>query len=304
LCNIAFFSGRPYAILVVEKWNKIKVHCWGGLGSQLFAWATAEQILQRYPKKNVVLVLHTGGVTKRKSDIDFLSNKFELVYKDDYKPIYNSQRTLLGKRQPIIRILKNLLSRVSLVYTSDDFTDIKNLKPWTLSIRGHYTNIFLPKEIIKLMITQIPDLKIYDSNFLDALSLNMGIHYRLGDLLELEDKTYIEPIRLVRQIKDLVSLIDFDTITLYSDDIKSAKKMLDKFLNFELIYCDKEIWETLIELCSSKYFIGTNSKISIWATLFRITLGTECQNYLPYAMKDNIEIIFPDIKNIKNIAYF
>jgi hypothetical protein len=126
----------------------------------------------------------------------------------------------------------------------------------------------------------------------------------LGDLLELEDKTYIEPDRLAQQIKKLVSLIDFDVVTLYSDDIKSAKSMLDKFLNLRIEYRNQEIWETLLELCSNRYFIGTNSKISIWATIFRITLGTECQNFLPYSMRDNIEMVFPDCQNLNNIKYF
>jgi hypothetical protein len=289
---------------VIKKLNKIRVHCWGGLGSQLFAWATAEQILQRYPQKNVVLVLHTGGVTERKSDIDFLSNKFKLVYKDDYKPKHKSQQILLRKKQPIILMIKNLLSRISLVCTSDNLTDVKDLKPWTLSLRGHYTNIFLSKEIIELIMAQIPNLRIGDSNFLDTSPVNMGIHYRLGDLLELEDKTYIEPSILARQIKEMERLVHFNEITLYSDDINSAKRMLEKFLSFGIIYCNKEIWETLIDLCCSKYFIGTNSKISIWTTFFRITLGTEFQTYLPYSLKDTIEVIYPGIKDMRNISYF
>ncbi len=289
---------------MIKKLNKIKVHCCGGLGSQLFAWAIAEQILQRYPKKHVVLVLHTGGVTKRKSDIDFLSNKFELVYRDDYKPEQNSQKILFSKNQPIVRLIKNLLSHFDLIHTSENLTDIENLKPWTRSLRGHYTNIVLSKEIVKLMISQIPDLKIGNSNFSDSLPINLAIHYRLGDLLELEDKTYIEPDRLVQQIKKLVSLIDFEVVTLFSDDVKSAKSMLNKFLNLRIEYCNQEIWETLLELCNNKYFIGTNSKISIWATIFRITSGTECESYLPYSMKDNLEVVFPDSQNLKNIKYF
>jgi hypothetical protein len=80
--------------------------------------------------------------------------------------------------------------------------------------------------------------------------------------------------------------------------------MLNKFLNLRIEYCNQEIWETLLELCNNKYFIGTNSKISIWATIFRITSGTECESYLPYSMKDNLEVVFPDSQNLKNIKYF
>ena len=53
--------------------NKVQIHCWGGLGSQLNAWATAEAIKQKFKHKSVAIILHTGGVTKRISEIDWSS---------------------------------------------------------------------------------------------------------------------------------------------------------------------------------------------------------------------------------------
>lgn len=287
-----------------KKVNKINIHCWGGLGSQLFAWGVAEQVLEKYPRKNVVLVLHTSGVTKRESNIDFLSNKFQLVYKDDYRPKNKRQKIFSKNKLSLSLIFKKFFNQTSLIFTGDYLTNIEILKPWTLSLRGHYTNIIFPKKIIELMMNQIPEIKLGELNFSNLPSGIMGIHYRLGDLLELENKSYIEPNVLAQLILDLVRKEDFDKIVLYSDDISSAKKMLAKFSNLRISYCNKNIWETILDLCTSKSFIGTNSKISMWVILFRGILGNELQAYFPDSMKKNIERISPDIKDTSNITYY
>jgi hypothetical protein len=64
--------------------NKIYVHCWGGLGSQLFAYSISEYLHEKYPKKGIRLVLHTSGVTKRTPAIKFVGQKFQIILKDDF----------------------------------------------------------------------------------------------------------------------------------------------------------------------------------------------------------------------------
>ena len=49
----------------------LRVHCWGGLGSQLFALAHAYELRKKFPKRKIMLFLHTSGVSERFSELDF-----------------------------------------------------------------------------------------------------------------------------------------------------------------------------------------------------------------------------------------
>jgi hypothetical protein len=63
----------------------LRVHCWGGLGSQLYALSTVHDLKLKYPKRRIKLVLHTSGVTKRLSELDFIHNiDFEIVQINDF----------------------------------------------------------------------------------------------------------------------------------------------------------------------------------------------------------------------------
>ena len=73
----------------------IRIHCWGGLGSQLYAWALFERLSIRFPKRKLRLVLHTSGVTRRASDLNDLFSVDELITLDDFvhpKKLGNADR--------------------------------------------------------------------------------------------------------------------------------------------------------------------------------------------------------------------
>ena len=63
----------------------LQIHCWGGLGSQLFAWAVVEQCLLEKPNRRITLVLHTSGVTQRSSELSALAKIVEIVQVTDFK---------------------------------------------------------------------------------------------------------------------------------------------------------------------------------------------------------------------------
>ena len=69
--------------------KRLVIHCWGGLGSQLYAWAMAEMVQTKYPRRKIEIVFHSSGVTKRYSDLNFLRSVFNIKFRDDY--ISNSQ---------------------------------------------------------------------------------------------------------------------------------------------------------------------------------------------------------------------
>ena len=64
---------------------KLRVHSWGGLGSQLFALSLIFDLVRKFPKKRIELIHHTAGVTRRLFELDFmLSPKIQLIVKDDF----------------------------------------------------------------------------------------------------------------------------------------------------------------------------------------------------------------------------
>ena len=64
---------------------KLRIHCWGGLGSQLYAVALIYDLLKRFPKRKITLYLHTSGATRRHSEIEGIADIFEIKQVDDFK---------------------------------------------------------------------------------------------------------------------------------------------------------------------------------------------------------------------------
>ena len=124
--------------------TKIKVHCWGGLGSQLFAWAIAEQIKIKFPLKEIQIVLHTNGVTKRDPEISFLSQRFVLIYKNDYVPLRDQSEKKHTKKIKFKTLVKYLLNKTCIVIGSSEPNSLANVKPWTLELRDHYAHNIVP----------------------------------------------------------------------------------------------------------------------------------------------------------------
>jgi hypothetical protein len=283
---------------------KVSLHCWGGLGSQLFAWALAEQLRIKFPKKRIQIVFHTSGVTKRLPEITFLSTKFELVYKNDYvrKPLttdFGHQKKLTIKNS-----LKTLLDFLRIINSSDRSTSISQIKPWTCSLRGHYSNNDVPLMIIEQMKLKINEVKASITNTNDRSSNTLGIHYRLGDLLHLENKSFISPEVIGSVVKNLLKSKKINRVVIYSDAINESKKYLQGYLPEDTEYFDSSVWDTLLILCKNKYFIGSNSKISIWITLFQHSQVKDSQSWLPQSMGRNINNQFYGVFDFEQIHLY
>lgn len=284
--------------------NKVQIHCWGGLGSQLNAWATAEAIKQKFKHKSVAIILHTGGVTKRISEIDFLSPRFEIKIIDDFHNKSEDNNYLHRFRAFVNRMLKWILDKIGLILNDEQDSILYRVKMWTLSLRGHYSNETLSEQVIYAMLMEIEKYK----NQAIKSSLNstniLGIHYRLGDLLELKEKSFVSPEVLGKFFLNFYSTHVIDHVYVYSDSPKFAQISLGTYLESSTKYLDKEIWNTLVELCNYKYFIGTNSKISIWVSLFRNVKDIEANVCLPTSMKNSLSQIYPKIVKSTNTVFY
>ena len=80
----------------------LRVHCWGGLGSQLFALAHAYELRRKFPNRKILLLLHTSGETERYSELGFLGNsEFKIQQVKDFKKSSFSQSAQLHRVQRI-----------------------------------------------------------------------------------------------------------------------------------------------------------------------------------------------------------
>ena len=257
---------------------KIRVHSWGGLGSQLFTLAVIYEINKKIPNKEIDLVHHTAGVTKRFFELDtMLDSKFSLKVVNDYKQTKdkakNDSKRLLKKL--VASSAKFILNVTRVSINLDTTPNLNRIKPWTLEIRGHYSkrqieNIFLG-ECLKFF-NKFPT---YPEGISDALT----VHYRLGDLLTITEKSFIAPHHLMNRIIEIKNNHPLNRIIVYSDSIEEAKNRLEKIFEiFDMVNFMDSPTQSVIQSCiESSFFLGTNSKVSIWIVKLRDHLGLQSQ---------------------------
>ena len=268
-----------------------RIHIWGGLGSQLFALVYALRIQRERPGRQIHLVLHTDGITRREPDIlRFKEFGFEVILKDDYRHRISSGPS--SKRQFQItprRIARQALTKVGIV--ADE--SMKKPKLWAYSVRGHYFgNRISYNDIFTLFVLakQIGYLK----DFKETSKSHTFIHYRLGDLLQLPEKGPISASRYFLALKQL-SAKGLGPTLLSSDSLEEAYSRLSTMVpDIRCVPTDSNAWEFLNFAIAAKVFIGSNSKLTLWAFIFRCLDGNFGDNYMPLEFRTWIEKKLPD----------
>jgi hypothetical protein len=251
---------------------KLKIHSWGGLGSQLHALSLTHDLIKNFPKRKLILIHHTSGVSRRlfESEI-FLEKSIELRTIDDYKwEKRNHANQELYLKKYFFRLARFILNITSINVDIDD-NSLNRIKFWTRDLRGHYSKLEINKGFLKLCVESFLSKDLSSMDFQDTLI----IHYRLGDLLTLAQKSTIDPDIIINEVKKVSKLYNFGKIVVYSDTIDLAKQ---KLVGLNSI-CDQIIYSSAptIEVmeCATKaiFFIGTNSKVSFWIENFRNFIG-------------------------------
>jgi hypothetical protein len=262
----------------------LRVHSWGGLGSQLFAAHIALRLKQQYPGRRVTVIVHTSGVTKRYTELNFARLGIEIIENDDYlqprlKTTLETQLQV-GRQSKYIKLLKAFLYNSKIVVAANSEYEYRSIKPWTTSVRGHYTQIALVDSIVQ----EIEVALFAELSNLSIVKSEVVLHYRLGDLLVLNEKNPIDPIR----IEELITKFKVNPkqINVFSDsdssryqDFVSKSKVLSTLtpLNFDSL-------SVLRCAIDSDIFIGTNAKLSLWAAIFRSTIGCKI-TFLPTELR-------------------
>jgi hypothetical protein len=279
-----------------------KIHVWGGLGSQLFAIALAYDLLELFFRMKPTLILHTSGVTKRHSEMELFKEDFHILEIDDFKT------SALGQSKPsfsngIIRdLIKKFLSSLRLLELANSSLEFRRVKPWTFIYRGHYSYRYISHETTIKIAHRLGIIP----NSTEKIALGSGrqivVHYRLGDLVTLSSKGPVSLDNLSLQIKKVCDSLDTNSYSVYSDDLPLAINLLSKSLpGYRAIPCSGSTVETLKSITESLYFIGTNSKISIWGAILRHYLNSSINTCLPCSFHNQIEC---NIKSLSTVKFY
>ena len=263
----------------------------------MYAWALFERLQNKFPNKNFKLIFHTGGVTKRLPDLESLFAKNEKDFVQDFE---SSQNSISGKspnkklgstiKKSFIRAIKQVLISTGFVASANNETEFSKLKPWAISVRGHYSELRIDLETILLMKARAGSssskfsVNIKQNKDLDVL------HYRLGDLLLLAEKSPIDTKRITNAIQEAKAGTRRDLWVL-SDSPSQAVELLrreDSEIRVKLDDGSLDAWQSLMAMSKANIFIGTNSKLSIWAIIFRALILQEAPSYISTEVKHHV----------------
>lgn len=247
----------------------LSIHCWGGLGSQLYALNLAFRISDKFPLRTLRIVFHTSGVTRRPLELNESAIPFSHKVIDDFR-FKDTPKMKSSGRSAFIGFSKLFLTKLGLLAQADCEQQLENLSRWVIHIRGHYSYLDVaPKELSQIGQT----IGIFQN--LELAPSICRIHLRLGDLLTLAEKQPINPISLQQVIMQISANSSNTKFQVYSD---SDKQDVDKYFadmihqpNYTVLSADTK---TVIRQCVvSEFFIGSNSKISNWICAFRMQIG-------------------------------
>jgi hypothetical protein len=272
----------------------IRIHVWGGLGSQLFGWAVLLDLQRKFPSRRFIVIFHNGGVSQRDPELIGLLDTCEFKFVDDFKPkndvpalrkIWSWFLISIGQ---LSRVLLRLLGFVARANSNSQF---ENLKPWLISLRGHYSNRLISKSVCDSIRSSLfADLIDFEAQHSKGI---VGIHFRLGDLVNLQTKKPLDPQRIVDGLNSALPRINSQTGILVCSD--SPTLAIDKIsalmpaLRFNPSVLAPR--ETIYLLSIVENFLGSPSKISEWVTLFRVHASPSCPTWLPIEMQAQIQII-------------
>ncbi len=284
----------------------IRIHAWGGLGSQLFAWALVEDLLVKFPKRRITIVLHNGGVTKRASELDFLAKDFRILTINDFSISNSSGSNNLKKHErPTKDKIKSYLIKFGILGEANFDSEFSALKPWVLVIRGHYSQRAITVPTVGRICERANSLNKNLVNVAMGCKGGLVLHYRLGDLLTLGNKLHTPAEDVANYITEILHKEKSMELEVFSDSPHQAIKMLSLFIpNLQITSPELEIWDSINRMASAKYFVGTSSKISIWTFILRIWNDRNSWNAMPSKQETELGRVYPNYKQLANLYFY
>ena len=284
----------------------VRIHCWGGFGSQLFGILQYWNLQRRFPGRKLVLIFHTSGVTRRNLEIKSLLRNIRFKVVNDFaeqRKRSTEQLKFTSKfglvRAKFYAMFKVLLKKIGFLTDLENRKAYSAIKPWLFSVRGHYTNYpYCSADLLKLyeLISSVDR----DNLGKESLANVLTIQYRLGDLLHLPEKSFVDPKLLLDVTDSITDKSHISKTILLTDSPAEATKLLDASSRNWIIANQSPI--STINICvASSEFIGTNSKISFWITVFRALMDKE--SHITEVFQDKLLPITNHLQASKFIFY-
>jgi hypothetical protein len=240
----------------------VRIHSWGGLGSQLFATALAEDLKAIYPKRSLKIILHTGGVTRRLPEVVELFPEFEYEYEEDFQQkSKGAPKTSSKSKFGVRKLVKKASASIGFLAHCDDDSSTKSLSPWVLSIRGHYSYRSINSKFLGQLAARCQSFEPSSIANLDDACV---LHYRLGDLLIISEKNPIGSITVAAEYHKIQKQINYLRLIIFSDSPLEARTRFSSLITDETSVLESKTSLVIANAVRAKYFIGTSSKISFW----------------------------------------
>ncbi len=263
----------------------LEIHCWGGFGSQLFAWFKVFTLVESKPGRAITVVFHTSGVTERPLELDLsLPNvriRKVLDFQSTNRNSSHSDSGLLPSNY-LKLLLKTLLIRFRFVIDKDcDY----QIKFWTFQIRSHYSY----EQISPVNLVRFLTLLKKQLGELDNEPENLpAIQYRLGDLTTILEKSPIETSRFGRFIENV------SDVRIFTDSPALAAALFQSSFEVRAVAVSEDPWETILQCICRTHFLGTNSKISLWIAVIRAITSPDLTTWMPIDSTENIKKLLGD----------
>jgi hypothetical protein len=193
-------------------------------------------------------------------DLEYEFNEDFSLATPEYKPLQAK------KRNQLKALFKFILEKLHVLAICDRDSDILKVRAWTISIRGHYSYRSISDDFFMLL-----SQRISASGTIDVQNLrpSCGIHYRLGDLLKLKEKSPIPLSSILSEYQRVQRVLDFNQINIFSDSPEEAKiRFREAGIQNANAY-DLSTCAVIAACLQSNYFIGTSSKVSFWIASLR-----------------------------------
>lgn len=256
----------------------LDVHAWGGLAGQLSALSTCLWI-EEHLARETRLVFHEGGVSRRPLvigplmqgiPVKIVSEPFEFNLDGSPGPHPGlSRRLLLRLRRGRLAFL----SSVGLAVVGDSLGKeaLQALPRRVGTVFGYPSDWRIMGETSSAIANRLSSATI--PNFLAHAGEedSIAVHWRLGDYLAssrtLATHGLVSPVELAQAIKALPEEIPIKVFSDSPELVEYSLRGSTMLAQRAEVILEPDIWKTMFKMTRSRYFIGTNSGISMWAAL-------------------------------------
>jgi len=273
--------------------SPLELHCWGGLGSQLYALSYLFELKSQKIDREIVLIFHTGGVTLRRCEVREILESLRIPFKevDDFN---------LGFLSTYVRKLRNLVAFIRGVSVREPKSNgIVGKK--ISEVRGHYSSRVHSVE----NVGSLADLFFLPQGASKDLDGSVHLHIRIGDLEFLDTKAPLTLERIVKAIEVLPKDFADNNFVVHSDSPEEAINGLSKFYpKFKFRSGNSSALEVILQQRSSGVFIATPSKISEWAICLRLYHDSTKPTFAPREMQIDLLYKFPFLNGCLGLIFY